>query len=129
LIGRQVLRRSEVERITQNWRAALPDELDPAAVPGFIALYPQFAGREAELAEQAIDWRKTKSVRALNHLYWKFLIILHEGSPMGPLLAILGPPDWWPDPHPYACSFSSDEGPALLVHLTTDGKLSGMKLK
>jgi hypothetical protein len=129
LIGRQIMRRSEVEKITEKWRAAPADELDPAAVPAFIALHPQFAGREAELMKHATAWRKTKSITALNGLHSGFLLSLREGSAIEPLLAILGAPDWWSDPYPSVLSFSSDEGPALLVHVTTDGKLSGMKLK
>jgi hypothetical protein len=129
LIGRQIMRRSEVEKITEKGRAAPPGGLDPAAVPKFIALHPQFAGREAELMKHATAWRKTKSIAALNGLHSGFLLSLPEGSPIDPLLAILGPPDWWSDPYPSVLSFSSDEGPALLVHVTTDGKLSGLKLK
>jgi hypothetical protein len=129
LIGRQIMRRSEVEKLTEKWRAAPPDDLDHAAIPGFIVLNPQFAGREAELIKHATAWRKAKSIAALNGLHSGFLLSIREGSPIEPVFAILGPPDWWSDPHPFARSFSSDEGPALLVHLTTDGKLSGMKLK
>jgi hypothetical protein len=129
LIGRQLLRRSEVEKITQKWRDGPSDELSTAAVSEFIALHPQFAGREAVLMKEATDWRETKSAAALNRLYTSFFLSLSEGSPVGPLLVILGTPDWWSDPDPRAHSFSSDEGPALLVHVTTDGKLSGMDLK
>ncbi|HYL62515.1 MAG TPA: hypothetical protein VE077_07825, partial [Candidatus Methylomirabilis sp.] len=64
LIGRQIMRRTEVEKLTESWRTATPDELEPAAVSEFVALHPRFAGREEELIKQATAWRKTKSVAA-----------------------------------------------------------------
>jgi hypothetical protein len=129
LIGRQLMRRSEVEKITEGWRATSADELSPSAVAEFIALHSRFAGREEELTKQATDWLKTKSIAALNRLYHDFIGSLPEGAPVGPLLAILGTPNWWEDPQPHKYIFSSDEGPALQVHLTTDGKLGGLRLK
>lgn len=129
LIGRQLMRRSEVEKITERWRTTAPDEMSPSAVAEFIALHPRFAGREEELTKQATEWLKTKSIAALNRLYYDFISSLPEGAPIGPLLAILGTPNWWENPHPHTYNFSSDEGPALQVHLTTEGKLGGLHLK
>lgn len=128
LIGRQLMRRDEVERITQKWRNAPPDELSPSAISDFIALLPRFARREEELTQQANEWLKTKSCAALNRLYWDFLSQLPEGAPMGPVLGVLGLANWWED-HPHAYNFSSNEGPALQIHLTTDGKMGGLRLK
>lgn len=128
LIGRQFMRRDEVEKITRNWRNAPPDDLSPSAVSDFIALLPQFAGREEELTRRANEWLKTKSLAALNGLYWDFFSQLPEGAPMGPVLGMLGAPNWWED-HPHVYNFSSNEGPALQVHLTTDGKIGGLGLK
>jgi len=128
LIGRQFLRRNEVEKITQNWRTSPPDELSPSAVPDFIALLPRFAGREEELTKHANEWTKTKSIASLNRLYWDFIGQLPEGTPLGPLLAILGAPNWWEN-HPNVYNFSSDEGSALQVHLNTDGTIGGLGLK
>ncbi len=129
LIGRQLMRRSEVEKITERWRDTPPDGLSPSAVAAFIALHPRFTGREEELTKQAADWLKTKSIAALNRLYYDFICDLPENAPIDPLLAILGTANWWEDPYPHKYSFSSDEGPALQVHLTTDGKLGGLRLK
>lgn len=128
LIGRQLMRRNEVEKITQKWRNAPADELAPSAVSDFIALLPRFAGEEEELTRAANEWLKTKSVAALNRLYWHFISQLPEGAPVSPLLGILGTPNWWED-YPSVYNFSSDEGPALQVHLTTDGKIGGLGLK
>jgi hypothetical protein len=129
LIGRQLMRRSELEKMTERWRATPPDDLSPSAVTAFIALHPRFVGREEELTKQATHWLKTKSFVALNRLYEDFLIYLLEGALINPLLGILGTPNWWEDPNPYSYNFSSEEGPALHVHLTTDGKLGGLQLK
>lgn len=126
LIGRQLLRRSEVEKITEKWRATPPDELSPTAVAEFIAAYPKFSGQEERLRKQATDWRKTKSIASLNRLYYDFLETIPEGASMGPLLAILGAADWWGPQSEHAYNFSSDEGPALQIHLWTDGKLGGI---
>lgn len=128
LIGRQFLRRSEVEKITQHWRISPPDELSPSAVPDFIALLPRFAGREEELTKHAKEWTNTKSIASLNGLYWYFISQLPGGTAIGPLLAILGAPNWWEN-HPNVYNFSSDEGPALQVHLNTDGTIGGLGLK
>jgi hypothetical protein len=128
LIGRQLIRRSEVEKVTQKWRNAAPHELTSSAVSDFIGLLPRFAGREEELTKQANEWLETKSVAALNSLYWDFISQLPEGAPVGPLLGILGAPNWWED-HPHVYNFSSDEGPALQIHLTSDRKIGGLRLK
>lgn len=129
LIGRQLMRRSEVEKLTERWRDTPADGLSPSAVAAFIALQPRFTGREEELTKQATEWQKTKSITALNRLYNDFICDLPENAPIDPLLAILGTPNWWEDPHPHTYIFSSDEGPALQVHLTTDGKLGSLHLK
>jgi hypothetical protein len=126
LIGRQLLRRSEVEKITEKWRATPPDELSPSAVAEFIAEHPKFSGQEEKLRKQATDWRKTKSIASLNRLYYDFLETIPEGASMEPLLAILGAPNWWDPYHEHGYNFSSEEGPALQIHLWTDGKLGGI---
>jgi len=128
LIGRWLMRRSEVEKITRAWRTSPPDELSPSAISEFIAQFPRFAGQEEQLTKQANEWLKTKSVAALNRLYSDFLNHLPEGAAVSPLLAILGAPDWWGDPHPNVYNFSSDEGPGVQIHLTTDGKVGGLRL-
>src|SRR5579859_2637282 len=112
LIGRQLMQRSEVEKITESWRATPADELSSSAVSDFIAQHPHFVGREEELTKTANDWLKTKSIASLNRLYYDFLGCVPEGSATGPLLGILGAPNWWEDPHPNVYIFSSDEGPA-----------------
>jgi hypothetical protein len=98
-------------------------------VTAFIALHHRFTGREEDLMKQRTHWLKTKSFAALNRLFEDFLIYLLEGAPISPLLGILETPNWWEDSNPHSYNFSSEEGPALHVHLTTEGKLVGLRLQ
>jgi hypothetical protein len=131
LVGRQLMRRSQVNKLLEGWQKPKPAEkLKESAVEKFVALNPAFAGREQELRNHATEWLETKSVRALNRLYFDFISHLPEGVPLQPLVGILGAPqrqDSAQNPQVYV--FSSDEGPELLVHLRADGTLSAYKLK
>jgi hypothetical protein len=131
LVARQLMRRSQIQKLTAGWRKpGPPDRLRTAAVKKFIALSPQFAGREDELKIKAREWLKTKSIRDLNRLYFDFLGNLPEGFPVQPILNLLGKParqDRNEKPTTYV--FSSDEGPELQLHATTNQRLSGFKLK
>jgi hypothetical protein len=131
LVARQLMRRSQIQKLTTGWRKpGPPDRLRRAAVKTFIALSPQFAGREDELKIKAREWLKTKSIRALNRLYFDFLGKLPEGVPVQPILGLLGKParqDRYEKPTTYV--FSSGEGPELQLHATTNQRLTGFKLK
>ena len=138
LIGRAFMRRSEVEKLTERWRATPREELRPSAIAEFLALEARLGFKssgplrdlhqEEQLVKHASDWLATKSFAALERLYNDFICRLPEGTSLPPLLGILGAPDWWGPQHPYVYNFSSEEGPELLVQLTTDGKLGGHKL-
>jgi hypothetical protein len=130
LVGRQLMRRSQVQKLTQHWEKPVPSyTLPPNAIEEFLALSPEFESREKELTEHVREWLTTKSIASLNRVY-NFISSLPEGAPVAPILAILGTPtSQHPERNPQTYVFSSDEGHQLQVHITSDRKVSAFKLK
>ena len=127
LIYSQLMKRSEVQRLTASWREPPPyDVLMPGAVQAFIALSAGFKGREAELEGFVRQWMRTKSNTALSPLYSKFISQLPEGAPLAPILKILGTPTSQNDK---MYVLASDEGPALMLERAAGNTLGGLGFK
>jgi len=80
------------------------------------------------LAAVAEEWRESRSRDALNRLYHVFIVHQPAGSPIGPILDVLGPPTL-ENSHDYR--WETDEEDPIQLAVFTDGAgcLDGFKLK